>query len=157
MKPTVIAVLLSAILAFYTRAEPPDPVKKEFVDLAENLAPADSLLRWNALVEHPETAESKEAVEAARQRLAAAKASIPKIRKLIKPGTSVFDYPGLLALGRITTSGIYFSSKASPKYNYDLYLGAHFGGGEGIHAYDFTVTFNEQGIIAAVKNVDWKK
>jgi hypothetical protein len=142
----LLAILLNllTVLAPFGKAEEPDPLKKEFAELAEKIAPAETLLRWNKVVLHPETAESKGQLEVAQKALAEAKANIPKLRTLLKPGKSVFDYPGLLALGRITHSGIDFASKASPEYTYRLYIGAHFGGGEGIHAFDFTVTFNQR-------------
>lgn len=76
--------------------------------------------------------------------------AIPKIRKLIKPGKSIFDYPGLLSRGRITYND------GSNKPYYTQYFGAYLRSTEGSGSYDFEIIFNCDGLITEVKSVVYK-
>lgn len=157
MKTSLTALVLWCGFTLCVNAEPPDAKKVEFVDLSEMLYSTELLNSMYDEVQHPDKAKSEDDLETTRKRLERAKDSILKIRKLIKKGTSVFDYPGLLSLGKIKNYGIYSESKISAHYTYVLYIGAHFGTEEGVGDYDFNIVFNEKGIITAVESVDWKK
>lgn len=81
--------------------------------------------------------------------------SIPKLRAILRPGTSVFGYPGLLALGRITYHGT--APKEAGGYQiYRLYIG-FFMGAQGVGKYDFAIIFDEKGMIHEIESVSWKK
>ena len=146
MKKLILCLTLLATTLCHAQqaAKPQD----EFVRLLTDVSSTEQLLEYNKLLNQPFAQTNKEAVEHARERIEKAKKAIPKIRKLIVIGTSVFDYPGLLAHGRIT----YDESSG-----YDLYFGAYFRGGQGSAPYDFWVTFNRKGVVTDVKNVIYKK
>jgi hypothetical protein len=78
------------------------------------------------------------------------KIAIPKLRSQIREGTSIFEYPGLLAKGSISYSGYASVDK------YRMYLGSYFRDHEGSGPFDFEVLFDEKGIITAVRSVVWK-
>jgi len=146
MKTPRAIVLLLVALVFCSHAQAQNPAKAAFTQLLDDIPPTEALRRDAALVQRPEAAPNKQDVEDAQKRLAKAKIAIPKLRKLITVGSSVFDYPGLLAHGRITYGA-----------GYRLYFGAYFSGAEGHGPYDFNVVFNDTGIITAVDDVRWKK
>jgi hypothetical protein len=105
---------------------------------------------------------SPEELRAADESLAKVREVIPKLRKLLKVGTSVFNYPSLLAHGDITyqiikASGANsFAEPAAPvEYGYRLYMGIPKS--EFTHIYDFELLFDSQGVIRAINSVDWKK
>jgi hypothetical protein len=85
----------------------------------------------------------------AREAIARAKVIIPQLRKAIKPGTSVFDYPGLLARGSISYDE--YSRK------YECYFGVYLRREEGCEPYDFRITIDEKGLIKEVMDVIWKE
>ena len=75
-----------------------------------------------------------------------AKLIIPKLRKLITVGHSVFDYPGLLGRGTI-------------QWNvpiYSLYMGVYLLPHEGKEPFDMSITFDQNGKILTVEDVRWK-
>jgi hypothetical protein len=105
---------------------------------------------------------SPEELKAADASLAKVREVIPKLRKLLKVGTSVFNYPSLLAHGDITYQIIKasgadsFAESAAPvEYGYRLYMGIPKS--EFTHIYDFELLFDSQGVIRAINSVDWKK
>jgi len=77
------------------------------------------------------------------------KIAVPKLRKLIKVGTSVFNYPGLLSKG-------YVSYHEYSK-EYEIYIGVYLLTHEGSGPYDMQIFFNQNGIIERVETVVWKK
>ncbi len=100
----------------------------------------------NKLTEFGKEAELKRAKESLEQ----VKEAVPKLRKLIKVGHSVFEYPGLLSRGRISHSELTRESL------YTQYIGVYLRSSEGSEPYDFEITFNSKGIIQSVKSVVWK-
>lgn len=80
--------------------------------------------------------------------VAIAKEIIPRLRKLIKPGFSVLDFPGLLARGEITWSDL--------EKHYEIYLGVYLRDVEGQRPYDMKIRFDAKGKIVEVKDVIWK-
>jgi len=87
-------------------------------------------------------------IEYAELVVAKAKDIIPKLRKLIAPGVSVLDYPGLL--GRVTVRWYTDTGK------YEQYLGVYLKPEEGSGPYDLKIIFDSEGIILEIKDVVWK-
>ena len=103
------------------------------------LVPADGM-------EDSDTKATASQLAAAKKVIEKAKEIIPKLRKLIKVGSAISDYPGLLGRGDI-------------RYNergQEIYLGVYLRGTEGSGPYDFKVVFDRKGTILAVENVVWK-
>lgn len=95
-----------------------------------------------------ESAKAKE-LEHAMAEVERAKVNLPKLRKLLRPGTSVFEYPGLLAHGKISYN------EYSKTYN--CYIGLYLLPHEGVEPYDFYLTFDSRGQITAVENAVHKR
>ena len=145
-----LILFLTLVVTVRCGAQEADKSKAEFVRLLKDTAPTETLLESKKLLNQPGAETKREVVEHARERLEKAKRSIPEIRKLIIVGTSVFDYPGLLAHGHIT----YHEYSDS---GYELYFGYWSGGSQGTEPNDFRVIFNGKGVITAVESVIWKK
>lgn len=81
-----------------------------------------------------------------------------KLRKLLKVGTSIFAYPGLLAHGDISyleISGGFFSPSPTPsKHGYRLFVGLPV---RRTTPYDFEILFGNDGVISAINQVSWKE
>ncbi len=110
------------------------------------------------------------AVASANRTMKTVRELIPKLKKLLKPGVSIFEYPSLLAHGDITYTVIKYaegaenpfastssrSAESKPaEYGYRLYLGIPKS--EFMHPFDFEILFDSTGIIRAINSVDWKK
>jgi hypothetical protein len=109
------------------------------------LLPAGTETGARSQTEAQQTAER----EQAKATLERAKAAIPALRKLLKPGTSVFDYPGLLAHGAI--------SYDEHTKTYESYMGFYPRQLEGREPYDFLIVFDSTGQILAVHDVTHKR
>ena len=92
--------------------------------------------------------KSAEEISAANSLIEKTKEIIPKVRSLIAVGSSVFDYPGLIAHGDISWS--------EDMQEYEIYLGVFLLGDQGKGPYDFKVITDAKGIITSVKDVVWK-
>ncbi|MEA3208719.1 MAG: hypothetical protein QOE70_1776 [Chthoniobacter sp.] len=153
------SILIAAIFAafgFLPTAASPKPEKEEFVDLLAQIVPRNLLFEYLDTVNHPEKAEIKDDLEKARQGIERTKINVPKIRKLIRVGASILDYPGLIAYGRIIyNNGMQQFLPKQSEWDYSLYLGVP-NDQEGIGKWEFEVVFNERGIITALNNVDRK-
>jgi hypothetical protein len=119
--------------------------------LLKGLQKPDQLARYKDLIIPREgelviTKKGKEfELKNAREAIERAKVIIPKLRKAIKPGTSVFDYPGLLAHG-----SIYYDEDGG---KYECYVGVYLDRDEGVAPYDFRFIFDEKGRIITVQDV----
>lgn len=86
----------------------------------------------------------------ARERLAVAKDRIPKLRLLLTPGASVFDYPGLLAAGYcIFTSKNRKDPDPSLRF-YRLFIGSSDGTEEFEYPTMLLIDFDQKGIITKI-------
>lgn len=122
-----------------------DSLKKSFDVICENekiplLRPMKSELTEKG---------KKYLLEESKKNIEKAKNIVPKLKELIKIGTSVFDYPGLI-------------SKGSIRYNkdmneYSLYIGVYLRRHEGSGPNDFELIFDEKGIIKEVKKCIYKE
>ena len=97
---------------------------------------------------HEPKHKSEAELERAKEDVAKAKEIIPKLRELIKPGASVFDYPGLLAHGDITWIDL--------TKDYQLYMGVYLRDHEGQQPYDMRIRFDAKGVILRLEDVRWK-
>lgn len=85
----------------------------------------------------------------AREAIERAKSIVPVLRNAIKPGTSVFDYPGLLACSTISFDE--YGRK------YQCYVGVYLLSHEGREPYDFWVVLDEKELIVEVQDVIHKQ
>lgn len=146
-------ILLTLILLAVTvRAA---PMSAEAAKLLAELPPQRVLREAQDLFVIPEGSDRSQ-VEAkypgqlvdAQKVIAKAQEIVPRLRKLIEVGSSVFDYPGLLGRGDIA-----WHEYAN---EYELYLGVYLRAQEGRGEYDFKITFDVKGVITGVKSVVWK-
>ncbi|MEO5961385.1 MAG: hypothetical protein ABIR80_19930 [Opitutaceae bacterium] len=92
--------------------------------------------------------KSKNELAAAQAIIEKAKEIIPKLKRLISVGSSVMDYPGLIARGDITWS--------QSLQEYEIYLGVNLRGAEGIGSHDFKIIVDAKGVITSIRDVAWK-
>jgi hypothetical protein len=157
------------ILAFsgglVTAAVVPVPKSEitEVVALLERLPSQQTIWRvYRLLQQHSPTAPKAE-IEGAQMTMNTVKEVVPKLRKLLKTGVSVFTYPTLLAHGDVTWTIITPVSKLrepdhdpkSVEWGYRLYVGTP--AAEFVHPYDFQVLFDSTGTIRSIDGVDWKQ
>ncbi|QQS06933.1 MAG: hypothetical protein IPK50_08555 [Fibrobacterota bacterium] len=155
MDPKTISLLLLVFLSSIPCAKPIDkPSRKEILNIIEQIPRQEEIARYRALLS-PEveasvrTATTKaEDLEQAAEGMENLKSAIPKLRKLLIVGSSIFDYPGLLSRGLIS----YDESGDT----YRMYIGAYFRDHEGSGPYDFQIFFDRLGKITAVKSVLYK-
>lgn len=147
-----VALLFSALTLLAADQTTPT---NDVAALLKDLRPPDQLARYKDLVipSNGQTIESPLAKQGemslARAAIERAKAIVPALRKAIKPGTSVFDYPGLLARGTIS-----YDEHAR---KYRCYVGVYLLSHEGREPYDFWVVFDEKGQIEEVQDVVHKE
>jgi hypothetical protein len=142
-------ILLTTVV---TLAAEPVPKPIETVsELIRELPPASDLSEARQLLNRelsgvPEAKErTPENLERARDNVRKAKLVIPKLRKRIKEGTSVFDYPGLLSRGLISWN--------EDSKDYTMYLGVATVNEPRTEPYAILITFNTQGVISAVRDI----
>ncbi|MCK5708067.1 MAG: hypothetical protein KAI43_10480 [Candidatus Aureabacteria bacterium] len=155
LKTFIIAFLVLFAISNKVFAEAPVSQKQQFIKLLDQLARQSILDKYQDIVKHPEKAKYKNELKYAKEEVNKAKKIIPELRKLIKIGNSVFDYPGLIAHGKIQYTVLKQISDVTFEKGYILYLGVFFGA-EGIRETDFQIVFDENGIITEVNDVDWK-
>lgn len=167
MKAFLLTLVLVAATPFAKCADvvgvaPEDA--KQVEALLDDLPSQRTLWRYLGITKDQKSASSQAEIDAALAGVRKAHELVPKLRSMLKVGTSVFAYPSLLAHGDITYviikagSGDPFASAPSrepPEYGYRLYVGLPIQ--EGIFKYDFEVLFDSKGIIQAINGVDWKK
>lgn len=161
-----IFLLQAPVLRAAEPVNAPVPVSEEdsrnVKALLDQLPPSQSTVwRYVALTKDTGSHVSPEEIKAADVSLAKVREVIPQLRKLFKAGTSVFNYPSLLAHGDITYQIIkgggansFAEPNAPVEYGYRLYMGIPKS--EFTHLYDFELIFDSQGIIRAINSVDWK-
>ncbi|MES2695211.1 MAG: hypothetical protein V4773_17180 [Verrucomicrobiota bacterium] len=148
---TLLLFLLCAAASF---AAPAPGTIAEAAKLLEELPPQHILREARAIVvatdsefsapKHRSPAELKQAEEFVQK----AKDIVPRLRKLILAGSSVFDYPGLVARGEIRWSEV--------EKHYELYIGVYLRDSEGQGPYDMNIRFDAKGTIVEIKDVRWK-
>ena len=88
-------------------------------------------------------------LEESKKNIEKAKNIVPKLKELIKTGTSVFDYPGLISKGSIRYN--------IHKNEYRLYIGVYLRRCEGSGPNDFELIFDEKGIIKELNRCIYKE
>ena len=135
----------------------------EVVALLDRLPSQQTIWRqYRLLQEHPPKAPKAE-IEGSQKTMDTVKEVVPKLRKLLRTGVSLFTYPTLLAHGVVTWTIITPVSKLrehdhnpkSVEWGYRLYVGMPVE--EFVHPYDFQVLFDSTGTIRSIEGVDWKR
>ena len=152
-----IMILAGTVLSGALLVAAPEPTAptNEIVELLKDLRPPHQLARCKDLLSPPTektlmTPAGKEVeLKQAMETIERAKAIVPALRKLIKPGTSVFDYPGLLARSTISYDEL--------ERKYEGYVGVYLLPHEGREPYDFRVVFDAKGLILEVQDVVHKQ
>jgi hypothetical protein len=150
-----LALVLSVLNLPRALAELPKAERDDVVALIKDILPFSLVEHAFEVIRHPEVAGQDE-VERQRNKLTRSKAAIPKLRKLIKTNTSVFEYPGLLSIGYISSRRD--ESRDGGHEKYRLYISATGGGREGgwVSPYEFQLYFDDRGIITEIDDVHWK-
>ena len=111
-------------------------------------------------LQHPEKPDTPKAeIEEAKNRLIKYAQDSLKVRSLLKVGTSILSYPGLLAHGEITYSPSHqnFFGPAPDKTidaTYSLYVGLFKNRGKGPE--NFEINFGNDGVIREIRTVNSK-
>jgi hypothetical protein len=143
-----------AVLALLLSAAPfPVVAAEESKDAAALLAqlPSQATLHWarDAVLANRPTKPTDEDVRQASECIATIKKVIPQLRPLIRPGTSVFDYPGLLVHGDLSWSEFL--------KQYQIVVGIYLSQEQGIGSFDFAIDFDAKGQILKVDKVIHKE
>jgi hypothetical protein len=143
MKISIYAFALIALSSASLCAE------NSFYELTKILPRYYNLLEYVKVVKYPETAKNEKHLTKAKEVVEKAKPILQKMRSLIKPETSVFEYKGLLQHGSVRYEE-YSNS-------YSMIVGFYFLPHEGTGKYQFRITFNEQGIISKISDVTHRR
>ena len=145
MKQVVLALLLSAVNCIAGDSE--QFTSKQILDLIHSLPGYEQIEKDFALT--GDTTQANGEQSEARARLKKAAEGFNRLRSLLRVGTSVFDYPGLLALS--PSRYIEFDHK------YAIMLGIPSeevrANGEGPEENAFDVIFDNRGIITEIQPV----
>lgn len=139
MKPLALIILL--LLAVSMRAEP-DPAALKLIRHIPSQAAIDHFR------EQAKSGSSESESQKAKDALLAAIKDFRTLQPLIKIGSSIFDYPGLLAL---PTVGLL--SYDAEKHLYKIPIGAYALIPEGSDQWIFKVCFDDKGIIRRIEPV----
>lgn len=152
---------LLAIGLLFTRVQAgPDerPDAKAVLDkLSARRLLADYVSQWRSRHEQVPAGHSKipqlksdAEIETA---LKAAETAVQQLRKLIRPGTSVFAYPGLLARGDLRFD-------PAPVPSYILHIGIPPGWNwdheQGVNENEYEIVFDERGIITELRPIVYR-
>jgi hypothetical protein len=149
MKRVLLPVFLICAALGSARSEPSQAERKELARLIDEIpSPGDLRLVYD-------TIRNKESpphtIVDAQSKVAKAKESVLKLRKLLKVGTNIFDYPGLI-------------TKAHPSYYTNFLTGGQYtlhisvgSGGEGvISPYEFGLHLDDKGQITELYDIVYK-
>ncbi len=158
------SLILFAVLLHAARAAEPIPVPKETADQIEQLldsmiSQAEAQKSYHLAfpdLQHPAIPNLKETeIEEAKNQLIKYSQDRLRVRSLLKVGTSVLAYPGLLAHGEITYSPShqnFFGPSPDKTIDaiYSLYVGLFKGRGKGPE--NFEINFGSNGVIRTVSS-----
>lgn len=147
--PYFIPLILGLTVSGFLLAAPPETDKEAVIKLLAGFPTTAELdAAYRALSSAIPTTEDER--KQARARLALVKDRIPKLRLLLTPGVSVFDYPGLLAAGYcIFTSKNRKDPDPSLRF-YRLFIGSSDGTEEFEYPTMLMVDFDQKGIITKI-------
>jgi len=159
---TVILAVFSSFLQYSIAApsiEVPAKVAHEIELLLDSLPPQSILWRSHELTMNSTVDSDKSRLVAASEQVKAAHLTVPKVRRLLKIGTSILDYPGLLAHGDISYQSIGrgdpFASAKSSERGYRLYIGLPVN--RTGHDFNFEIIFDSSGTIREINDVPGKE
>ncbi len=149
----IVAVLFQVVTATSADAD-----KEEFRKLILQIVTDRELQQYLPHRSDPLIQETPIDPAKGREAIAKMKVTVPKLLKLIKVGTSVFDYPGLIAYGTISWNGTApeIPGLEGLQNSYFLTLGVPLGH-EGNNPSELEVHFDAKGIITDARNVDLKR
>lgn len=145
----LLAVFGLAVTMAKLRSEDATPVKNPIAELIDKL-PRQELLdkAYHGAPNEGKVSDEHSAL------LRSAAEIVKQLRTLLKPGTSMFNYPGLMAKGHITYEGT--ASKEDGGYEkYSMYIGFP-PGSEGVGKTDFIIIFDDKGMIHEIRSIDYK-
>ena len=148
MNRAILIFLISAIACL--AGDPEHAALKQLRDFIHSLPAREQVVADVAVFRQgTPTAEQK---RDATGRLKTAKEGFDRLKTLLRPGTSVFDYPGLIALARPR------HSEADNKY--ELVLGIPPGWNwtheQGTNENEYEVVFDSRGLITELRPVIYK-
>jgi len=145
MKQVVLALLLSVVNCL--AGDSNQATSKQIQDLIHSLPGFEQVQEDFALTDYTAPADGKQ--REANARLKKALEGFKRLRSLLRVGTSIFDYPGLLALS--PSRYIEFDNK------YAMALGipsdAVRANGQGTEEDMFDVIFDDRGIITEIRPI----
>ena len=101
------------------------------------------------LLAHSKDAKADD-IKQARERISIAEDRLPKLRALITKGTSIFDYPGLLAAGNILYIESRGDNPGTSGHIYRMFLGTSEGYDEFQRPNMAIIDFDQTGVILSV-------
>lgn len=148
MHRAVLTFLISAVTCF--AGDPEHALFKQLRDIIHSLPTREQVVADVAIFRQATpTAEQK---RDATERLKNAKEGFDRLKTLLRPSTSIFDYPGLLALARPN------HSEADNKYSLVLGIppGWNWTHEQGTNENEYQVIFDSRGIITELRPVIYK-
>lgn len=139
MKRIFTSIALVTTLSVATQAQSLD--KQAFWELVHSIPSAEDLHEAYDILARRDPAQDY-LFKLAENRIATAKANVPKLEALVKRNTNIFDYPGLISHGTIA----YFREPA-PHYMFCLQPSI---------SHLFYVYFDERGLITDIRKLDKK-
>ena len=152
MNRLLVLLLFGSIFLAAARSESAKSDLDELLRLIEDVPSPQMIDQYYRTIHQKDT--RPEEVAFAHSQMAKGRESIPKLRKLIKIGTSIFDYPGLVTRGYATYDRRKYDKRGGA---YTLFVSASFSGREGRSLpYEFRLTFDDKGLITALEDVTYK-
>ena len=148
MNRAILPFLISAAVCL--GADPDKATTKEVTDLIHSLPAREQLAADVALFK--DSAPPNEKQHDATERLEKAAAGFKRLRASLRPGTSVFDYPGLIALTRPIHND--FDNRYSMVIG--IPPGWNWNQPQGTNPDEYRIAFDGRGIITAIDPVIYR-
>jgi hypothetical protein len=148
MNCSFLTFLLAGISLTIAHSQPSELDQEALVQLIKQVPSPANLRTYREMIQDKSRPDRG---AFAREQLAKGRESVPKLRKLIKIGSNIFTYPGLLARGSAT----YDHSGTRGKYT--LVISASLNGAEGRSLpYEFRLEFDDTGTITNLEDIVYK-
>ena len=152
MNRLIVLFLFGSILLAAARSESAKSDLDEIVRLVEEVPSPAMRDRYYRTIHEKDSRPDD--VAFAHSQMAKGREAVPKLRKLIKIGTSIFDYPGLVTRGYATYDRRKYDKRGGA---YTLVVSASFSGLEGRSLpYEFRLEFDDRGLITALEDIVYK-
>lgn len=139
MKKILTTLALATTLSVAAQAQ--SLTKQAIWDLVHSIPSVEDLHEAYDILARRDPAKDH-LIKLAENRIATAKANVPKLEALVKRNTNIFDYPGLISHGTIA----YFR-EPTPRYMFCLQPSI---------SHLFYVDFDERGFITNIRQLDKK-